>query len=420
MSSAYDLAREAYSPYGIDTEDALSKVASKAVSMNCWQGDDVHGFDMEGNEASGGIMATGDYPGRACGFSELTSDLAFAASLVPGAKRVNLHASYAVFGEGNPWHDRDRLTYRDFEPWVEWAEGHGFGIDFNPTLFSHPMVRQGLTVSSPDPEVRDFWVRHCIACRRIAERIGEELDDRVLNNFWIPDGLKDYPADRYGMRERLKESLDRIYAFETPRVVDSLEQKVFGIGVEGFTVGNQEFYVSYAASRGGDVVPLIDSGHFNPTENIADKISSLLLFFPYVPLHVTRSMHWDSDHVVLLEDGLKDLAGEIVRDPGAWDRVLIGLDFFDASINRIAAWAVGTRAMEKALLYALLQPNDTLKGLQEEFRFSEKMILSEQFKTMPFGAVWDEYCRRSGVPLDADLWEPIAAYERGVLSRREA
>ncbi|WP_302142981.1 L-rhamnose isomerase, partial [Senegalimassilia anaerobia] len=275
-----------------------------------------------------------------------------------------------------------------------------------------------LTVSTPDNDVRDFCIRHCIACRKIAERIGEELDDMVLNNFWIPDGLKDYPADRFGMRERLRDALDEIYSFETPHVIDAMEQKVFGIGVEGFTTGNQEFYVSYAAKKGGNHVVLIDAGHFNPMENIADKLSSLLLFFPYVPLHVTRSMHWDSDHVVLFDDNIKEIAGEIVRCPGGWDKVIIGLDFFDASINRIGAWATGTRAMEKSLLFELLQPVERLKELQDTYRFSEKMIVTEQFKTMPFGAVWDEYCRREGVPTDGGLWAPIKAYEDEVLSGR--
>ena len=270
MSTAYELAREAYAAEGIDTEAVLAKLAGKAISVNCWQGDDVMGFDQKDNAASGGIMTTGNYPGRARTFEELTADFEKACSLIPGKKRINLHASYAIFTDENPWVDRDQIEYKHFEPWVAWAKEHGYGIDFNPTLFSHPMVKEGLTVSSPDKDVRDFWIRHCIACRKIAERIGEELDDMVLNNFWIPDGLKDYPADRFGMRERLRDALDEIYSFETPHVIDAMEQKVFGIGVEGFTTGNQEFYVSYAAKKGGNHVVLIDAGHFNPMENIAD------------------------------------------------------------------------------------------------------------------------------------------------------
>ena len=418
MTTMYERARGAYAAYGIDTEAVIEKLAGKAISVNCWQGDDVMGFDQKDNAASGGIMTTGNYPGRARTFEELTADFEQACRLIPGTKRINLHASYAIFTDENPWVDRDQLEYKHFEPWVRWAKEKGFKIDFNPTLFSHPMVKQGLTVSSPEPEVRDFWVRHCIACRRIAERIGEELDDMVLNNFWIPDGLKDYAADRYGLRARLKDALDEIYAFDTPHVIDSVEQKVFGIGVEGFTTGNQEFYVSYAAKKGGNLVPLIDAGHFNPMENIADKLPSLMLFFPYVPLHVTRSMHWDSDHVVLFEDTIKDIASEVVRTPEGWDKVIIGLDFFDASINRIGAWATGTRAMEKSLLFEMLQPWDRLKELQDTYRFSEKMIMTEQFKSMPWTEVWDEYCRRQNVPLDGGLWAEVKRYEDEVLSTR--
>lgn len=418
MTTAYELAKEAYAQYGIDTEAVIEKLAAKPVSMHCWQGDDVMGFDQKDNAASGGIMTTGNYPGRARTFEELTADFEKAASLIPGKKRINLHASYAVFTDENPWVDRDQLEYKHFEPWVEWAREHGYGIDFNPTLFSHPMVREGLTVSSPDADVREFWIRHCIACRKIAERIGEELDDMVLNNFWIPDGLKDRPADRYGLRSRLKDSLDEIYAFDTPHVVDAMEQKVFGIGVEGFTVGNQEFYVSYAAKAGGNKCVLIDAGHFNPMEDIADKLPSLLQFFPYVPLHVTRSMHWDSDHVVLFEDNIKDIAAEVVRCPDGWEKIMIGMDFFDASINRIGAWATGMRAMEKSLLFELLQPWDRMKGLQDTYQFSEKMIVAEQFKSMPWGAVWDEYCARQGVVTDAALWGEVKAYEDEALSAR--
>ena len=316
MTTMYELAREAYAKQGIDTEAVIETLANKAISMHCWQGDDVVGFDQgDDNAASGGIMTTGNYPGRAATPEQLMADFEKAASLIPGKKRINLHASYAIFTEENPWVDRDKLEYKHFEPWVTWAKKNGFGIDFNPTLFSHPLVKEGLTVSSPEKEVRDFWIRHCIACRQIAERIGEEMDDMVLNNFWIPDGLKDYAADAYGLRARLKDSLDEIYSFETPHVIDAVEQKVFGIGVEGFTTGNQEFYVSYAAKKGGNHVVLIDAGHFNPMESISDKLPSLLQFFPYVPLHVTRSMHWDSDHVVLFEDSIKDIAAEVVQLP---------------------------------------------------------------------------------------------------------
>ena len=418
MSTAYELAREAYAAEGIDTEVVLAKLAGKAISVNCWQGDDVMGFDQKDNAASGGIMTTGNYPGRARTFEELTADFEKACSLIPGKKRINLHASYAIFTDENPWVDRDQIEYKHFEPWVVWAKEHGYGIDFNPTLFSHPMVKEGLTVSSPDKDVRDFWIRHCIACRKIAERIGEELDDMVLNNFWIPDGLKDYPADRFGMRERLRDALDEIYSFDTPHVIDAMEQKVFGIGVEGFTTGNQEFYVSYAAKKGGNHVVLIDAGHFNPMENIADKLSSLLLFFPYVPLHVTRSMHWDSDHVVLFDDDIKEIAGEIVRCPGGWDKVIIGLDFFDASINRLAAWIIGTRNARKALLRANLENTAELKKLELDADFTARLALTEEDKTLPFGAIWDYYCLKEGVPVGEDWLKEVRDYEKNVMSAR--
>lgn len=418
VEESYRLAKEAYAAYGIDTDAAMAKLAAKPISMHCWQGDDVQGFDQGDNPASGGIMTTGNYPGRARNFEELKADFEKAASLIPGKKRINLHASYAVFTKDNPWHDRDVLTYEDFRPWVEWAKERGYGIDFNGTFFSHPKVNHGLTVSSPDPETRAFWIRHGICCREIAERIGEELDDMVLLNFWIPDGLKDTPTDRFGLRKNLVDALDEIYAEPKEHVVDAFEQKVFGIGVEGFTVGDQELYEGYAAKHGGNACVLLDTGHFNPTENVADKLSALALFFPYLPLHVTRPMHWDSDHVTLFNDDLRELAGEIVRVPGAWEKSLIGMDFFDAAINRIGAWACGMRSMEKALLFQLLQPNDELKRLQMNFEDTKKMLVFEQFKCMPFGAVWDEYCRREGAPLEGELFGEVDAYEKEVLSKR--
>lgn len=434
VEEAYKYAKEQYAKYGIDTEKAIEHLKNKAISIHCWQGDDVVGFDQENNAASGGILTTGNYPGRARNFEELKKDFDEAAKHIPGKKRINLHASYAVFDEAHPWVDRDSINYNHFKPWVEWAKERGYGIDFNPTLFSHPMVKEGLTVSSPDEGVRTFWIKHCIACREIAEQMGEALGDKVLVNFWIPDGLKDYPADRYGMRERLRLALDQIYATPYEHTIDSVEQKVFGIGVEGFTVGNQEFYVSYAAKhmtklalvhncettqdQAGILVPLIDAGHFNPTENIADKLPSLLQFFPYVPLHVTRPMHWDSDHVVLLEDQIIDIAKEIARCPDGLDKVLVGLDFFDASINRLAAWTVGTRAMQKALLIALLEPHSELKQMQDEYKFSEKLAMSESLKTLPWSLVWDEYLRRENMISDTELWDEIKSYETDVLSKR--
>lgn len=411
MDTMYGLAKEHYAEMGLDTEAAMAKLAQKPISVHCWQGDDVHGFDQEG-DLTGGIQATGDYPGRARNFKELTADFETAMSMVPGKKRINLHASYAVFGEGG-FVDRDKLTYAQFEPWVEWARKNGFGIDFNPTLFSHPQMNHELSLSSPDDATRKFWIDHCIACRKISQQIGEALDDQVLCNLWIPDGMKDIPADRYGLRARLKDSLDQIYAEPMDHVIDACESKVFGIGLESMTVGSNEFYLAYAATHPG-VYDLLDTGHFHPTENVADKLSALLLFFDKVPLHVTRPVRWDSDHVLLFDDPTRELAVEIARCQGAWEKVIIGLDFFDASINRVAAWAVGTRAMEKSLLYGLLQPHDVLKEMQDKYLFTQKMILSEQAKTLPLGAVWDEYCRRQGKPLDSELHAMVDEYERAV------
>ncbi|MDR0671746.1 MAG: L-rhamnose isomerase, partial [Oscillospiraceae bacterium] len=331
-----------------------------------------------------------------------------------GKKRINLHASYAIFDGARA--DRDALQPEHFARWVEFARARGLGVDFNPTFFSHPMVRENLTLSSPDRAVRDYWVRHGIACRRIASHIAGALGAPVLNNIWVPDGYKDTPADRLGPRLRLKESLDRIFEGSLPGVIDSVESKVFGIGLEAYTVGSSEFYIGYAANRPG-VYNLLDSGHYHPTEMISDKISSLLVFFDKLPLHVSRPMRWDSDHVVRLDDELKEIAREIVRND-ALRRVLIGLDFFDASINRVAAWVIGTRNMQKALLLALLEPVGYLRTLQEENRFTELLMLQEELKTFPFGAVWDEWCVRGRTPAGAAWFAEVQAYEQTVLRER--
>lgn len=411
----YEAAKKRYEALGVNVERALGQLADKAISIHCWQGDDVAGFDRPDGGAGDGIQTTGNYPGKARNFEELKADFLKAASLIPGKKRINLHASYAVFEPGE-WVDRNQLTYKQFAPWVAFAKENGFGIDFNPTVFSHPMVRDGLTLSSPDETVRRFWIDHCIACRRIANEIGAQLNDKVLNNVWIPDGFKDIPADRMGPRMRLKASLDEIFAEPLPNVIDSVESKVFGIGLESCTVGSNEFYMSYAASHPG-VYNLLDNGHFHPTEAVSDKIPSLLCFFDKVPLHVTRPVRWDSDHVVLLDDELKEIMKEVVRND-ALDKVLIGLDFFDASINRIAAWVVGTRNAQKALLYALLEPNEQLKSLQDSASFTEKMVRMEQMKTMPFGDIWEHYCELQGVPNDVDWFEEVRRYENDVLLKR--
>lgn len=411
----FESAKAIYAAMGVDVEAALAKAKGKAISIHCWQGDDVAGFDQKDGRAGDGIQTTGNYPGRARNFEELTADFLKAASLIPGKKRINLHASYAVFADGE-WVDRDRIEYRHFEKWVEFARENGFGIDFNPTCFSHPMVTDGLTLSSPIESVRRFWIDHCKACRRIANEIGAQLGDHVLNNVWIPDGMKDVPADRLGPRMRLKASLDEIFAEKLPNVIDCVESKVFGIGLESYTVGSNEFYMSYAGTHPG-VYNLLDNGHYHPTEVVSDKIPALLCFFDKIPLHVTRPVRWDSDHVVAFDDELKEIMKEIVRND-ALDRVLIGLDFFDASINRVAAWIIGTRNAEKALLWALLQPNQQLKALQDAGNFTEKFMLMEEAKTLPFSDVWAEYCRREGVPADASWFEEIKKYEQEVQSKR--
>ena len=411
----FESAKAIYAAMGVDVEAALEKAKNKAISIHCWQGDDVAGFDQKNGKAGDGIQTTGNYPGRARNFEELTADFMKAASLVPGKKRINLHASYAVFEDGE-WVDRDKIEYRHFAKWVEFAKKNDLGIDFNPTCFSHPMVTDGLTLSSPIESVRRFWIDHCIACRRIANEIGAQLNDKVLNNVWIPDGLKDVPADRLGPRMRLKDSLDQIFAEKLPNVIDCVESKVFGIGLESYTVGSNEFYMSYAGTHPG-VYNLLDNGHYHPTEVVSDKIPALLCFFDKIPLHVTRPVRWDSDHVVAFDDELKEIMKEIVRND-ALDRVLIGLDFFDASINRVAAWVIGTRNAEKALLWALLQPNEKLKALQDSGAFTEKFMLMEEAKTLPFSDIWAEYCRRAGVPTDASWFDEIKEYEKNVQSKR--
>ena len=413
---SYAEAKQMYADWGIDTEEAMHKAADKAISMNCWQGDDVKGFDNPAGGATDGIAATGSYPGRAGNFEELKQDFLKAASLIPGKKRINLHASYAIFDEKNPWVDRDRIEYKHFIPWVEFAKENNLGIDFNPTCFGHPMVKNGMTLASPDPKVRSFWIEHCKRSRRIAEQIGEALNDKVMNNVWIPDGFKDTPADRLAPRQRLKDALDEIFAEPCPHVIDTVESKFFAIGVESYTVGSNEFYTAYAASH-PHVYNLMDMGHYHPSEYVSDKISAMLLYFQYVPLHVSRPVNWDSDHVVLFDDETREVCKEIVRND-ALDRVLIGLDFFDASINRVAAWVIGTRSIEKCLLFALLQPNQELKDAEYHEDFTKRLMLQEEAKTLPFDEVWREYCRRQNVPEGKDWYDEVKKYEADVTSKR--
>ena len=413
LQERYEAARAAYATIGVDTDRALESLKNIHISMHCWQGDDVIGFDGAG-ALSGGIQATGNYPGRARNPEELMADIDKALSLIPGTHRLNLHASYAIFEDGEKV-DRDKLEPRHFAKWVEFAKERGLGIDFNPTCFSHPKA-ENATLSSEDPEIRRFWIDHCKACIRISEYFAEELHTPCSMNIWIPDGFKDIPADRTAPRARLKDSLDQILAmdYDKSKVLVAVESKVFGIGMESCTVGSHEFYMNYAAKNG--LMCLLDSGHFHPTDVISDKISSMLLFFDQVALHVSRPVRWDSDHVVLFDDETREIAKEIIR--GGSDRVLLALDFFDASINRIAAWVIGMRDMQKALLYALLMPNENLAKLQEERRFTELLMQQEELKTYPFGDVWDYFCEKLGAPVKESWFAEVKKYEAEVLAKR--
>lgn len=413
VAERYEAAKELYAKLGVDTDAALKALSNIPVSMHCWQGDDVSGFEGEA-ALSGGIQATGDYPGKARNPEELMADIDKALSLIPGKHRINLHANYAIFQAGEQA-DRDQLEPKHFAKWVEFAKERGLGLDFNPTMFSHPKAANA-TLSSEVPEIRKFWIDHCKACLRIAQYFAEELGTHCTVNIWIPDGLKDIPGDRTAPRARLKDSLDQILSsdYDRSKVFVAVESKVFGIGFESYTVGSHEFYMNYAAKN--DILCLLDNGHYHPTEMVSDKISSMLLFFDKVALHVTRPVRWDSDHVVLYDDETREIAKEIIR--GGTDRVLLALDFFDASINRICAWVVGMRNMQKALLNALLMPMDRLAKLQEERNFSELMMLQEELKTYPMGAVWDYFCQQNDVPVREGWFEEAMKYEKDVLSKR--
>lgn len=409
----YEYAKELYANLGVNTEDALRQLSRVKISMHCWQGDDVGGFENSGS-LSGGIAATGNYPGKARNFEELTSDIDMAMKMIPGTHKVNLHAIYAV--TDHPV-ERDALQPEHFAAWVDFAKDRRLGLDFNPTLFSHPKAANSLTLSNPDESIRHFWVEHCKRCREITEYFGKELGQLSLDNIWIPDGYKDIPADRLGPRQRLKDSLDEIFSEKLdPRYIcDSVESKVFGIGLESYTVGSHEFYMNYAAKNG--VLCLLDNGHYHPTEVVSDKIPSMLLFSDKLALHVTRPVRWDSDHVVIFDDELKEIAKEIVRC-NALDRVLIGLDYFDASINRVAAWVVGMRNMQKALLYALLTPHAALKKLQDSGDYTSLLAMQEELKTYPFADVWDHFCEMNNVPVRQNWLSDIRKYETDVLSKR--
>ena len=409
----YREASKKYAKIGIDTEKVLEDLAKVNVSVHCWQGDDVKGFDFDG-ELSGGIQTTGNYPGRARTPEELMADYDKAFSLIGGKKKLNLHACYAIFEDGEIA-GRDAIEPKHFAKWVEFAKERGMGIDFNPTFFSHPMVKDGLTLSSPDEEVRKYWINHGKACIKISEYFAEETGIPCVMNIWIPDGYKDVPADRLSPRARFKASLDEILntPYDKSKVYVTLESKVFGIGVESYTVGSAEFCLSYSDYKG--ITPLMDNGHYHPTEVVSDKISSLLLFNENIALHVTRAVRWDSDHVVIFDDETKEIAKEIVRND-ALDRVFIATDYFDASINRISAWVTGVRNVQKSLLFALLQPEAELKKLQDENNFTEVMYLQEEMKMMPIGDVWEEFLSREGV--EKNYFAEVKKYESEVLSKR--
>ena len=414
---SYVEAKAKYAALGIDTDAAIQKLKSVPVALHCWQGDDVRGFDTDPTKPlTGGIQTTGNYPGRARTPEELMADLDMVLKLCPGTKKMNLHACYAIFEDGQ-WADRDKLEPKHFAKWVAFCKERGLGCDFNPTFFSHPLAN-GLTLSSPDEKIRKFWIDHGKACIRISQYLAEELGQPCIMNIWTGDGFKDIPADRMGPRIRYKEAIDEILSepFDFNMVKPCVESKVFGIGVEAYTVGSAEFALSYAAMNKERCIPLMDNGHYHPTEVVSDKIPALLAFFPEIALHVTRPIRWDSDHVVLLDDETKEICKEIVRCGGLDGRVKIALDYFDASINRISAWTVGFRNAQKALLMALCSPDMT--DLQDAGNWTELMVRQEELKTMPFGDVWEEYCRVCGAPADGQWFAQVKKYEEEVLSKR--
>lgn len=416
IERAYADAKMLYAELGVDTEKAMERLSKMAISLHCWQGDDVGGFETAGAELSGGgIQATGNYPGKARTISELRNDLEKTLSMIPGKHRLNLHACYP--DNKGKFVDRNEITVEHFQSWIDWAKANGLvGMDFNPTYFSHEKAADGFTLSHPDKGIRSFWIEHGIACRKIGRQMGQQLGTPCVTNVWIPDGYKDTPADRKGPRERLKQSLDEIFSekMDKNHLLDSVESKLFGIGSESYVVGSHEFYLGYAVKN--NILLCLDTGHFHPTEVVSDKISSVLTFLDEILLHVSRGIRWDSDHVVILSDELRAIAKEIVRGDYL-QRVHIGLDFFDASINRIAAWAIGTRCMLKALLTAFLEPTDKLRQMEEAGDFTARLTMLEELKTLPFGAVWDYYCMKQDVP-GKEWLEEVKAYEKNVLSKR--
>jgi L-rhamnose isomerase len=412
---AYDIARDRFAEIGVDTDAAMARLGTVPISLHCWQGDDVGGFEQFGTGLTGGIQATGNYPGKARTPEELRGDAALALSLVPGKHRFNLHACYGEFGGKRV--DRDAVGPEHFAGWIDWAKSLGIGLDFNQTYFSHPKAADGLTLSHADKAIRQFWIDHGIACRRIGAAFGKALGNTCVTNLWIPDGMKDLPADRLGPRERLLDALDAIFKekIDPALNLDSVEGKLFGLGCESYTVGSHEFYLGYAATR--RILVTLDTGHYHPTESVADKISAVLLFVPEIVLHVSRGVRWDSDHVVVLTDELEALALELARGD-LLRRTHVGLDYFDASINRVAAWTIGTRNMLKALLKGLLEPSARLREVELDGDFTSRLALLEEQKTMPSNAVWDYYCLRAGAPVGAAWIEEVKRYEKDVLSLR--
>jgi len=415
IEAAYDLARQRYADLGVDTDAALRRIAAVSISLHCWQGDDVGGFEQSDRTLGGGLAATGNYPGKARTPDELRRDAAKAFSLIPGTHRFNLHASYGEFG-ARPV-ERDAIRAEHFAGWIDWAKSLGIGLDFNPTCFSHPNAADNFTLSHRDQAIRSFWIRHAAACRRIGAEMGKALRTPCVTNLWIPDGMKDTPVDRGGPRERLTESLDAVFAeaLDPAFNLDAVEGKLFGLGCESYTVGSHEFYLAYALSR--RILYTFDTGHYHPTETITDKISAVLMFLPEILLHVSRGVRWDSDHVVVLNDDLDAIAQELVRGDFL-QRTHIGLDYFDASINRVAAWIIGARNTLKALLKAMVEPTHRLRQCEEAGDYTGRLALQEEIKTLPWGAVWDYYCAAAGAAVGQQWLDEVREYESGVMSAR--
>jgi L-rhamnose isomerase len=415
IEKSFSLAKERYAEVGVNVDDALKKLLQVPVSLHCWQGDDVGGFENFGGALGGGLVATGNYPGKARTPAELRADAEKALSLIPGKNRFNLHAFYGEFGGKKV--DRNEIKPEHFKGWIEWAKSIGIGLDFNPTCFSHPKAASGFTLSHQDQAIRKFWIEHCQASREIGAAMGKALGSTTVTNIWIPDGMKDSPADRRGPRERLNAALDEVFKkpLNPKHNLDAIEGKLFGIGAESYTVGMHEFYLGYAVKH--QKLITLDAGHYHPTENVSDKISSVLCFVPEILLHVSRGVRWDSDHVVVFNDELLGIAQELVRG-NYLGRTHIGLDYFDASINRIAAWTIGGRNMLRALCFALLEPNDQYKQLELAGDYTSRLALMEETKTLPFGAVWDYYCQQQGAPVGEQWLAEVKQYEKTVLAKR--